>query len=113
MSGSLGNDNLNKATAGGWLTVDGTADEVTLPVGTQAVYLSCTEDCWVLIGDPGESPTAVKPSGEKIFGRSHKLLADVQDLFYISSNEDASLVQISAIQDSAPGVLTVTCYQEV
>jgi hypothetical protein len=109
MPGSHGNDNLYRPSACQYLTVDGTSDNVTLGVNTQAVSLYSTEDCWVRVGIPGETPTAAAPGAEKtrVFNSFFLPATTVMDI-PVPTASDSAQVKIAAIQDSAGGTLHVT-----
>jgi hypothetical protein len=109
MSGIYGNDNLAFVGGGQYLTVDGTSDNITLPVNVDAVDLYSTTDVWVLIGDPGETPVAAAPGAEKTSVRSFFLPSGVEKSGVpVPRGSAASLVKIAAIQSSAGGTLHAT-----
>lgn len=108
MPGTYGNDNLARVVSSQYLSVDGSSDTITLPVGTQAVTLKATAAMWVTIGQPGEDPTAAAPGAEKtVVARTFYLGADSEIDVPVPMSTDAELVKIAAIQDSAGGTLYV------
>jgi hypothetical protein len=113
MPGNYGNMNIVFSTPTTYITFAGTSEAVTLPVGTQAVSLNPTEDCWIYVGDPGETAVAAAPSGEKVWSTKTKFLAagQVWDIG-IPPSSDASLVQIAVIQATVGGNLHIDVRNE-
>ncbi len=113
MPGSQGNYNLYQAFSSAFIDYSSSSEEVTLPVGTLAVTLSASTRCWVIIGDPGKTPTAAAPSGEKVFlARTFAInVADTIDL-PVPHSTDAALVKVAVIRATADGVLDVIARKE-
>lgn len=109
MSGVYGNENLAFVSGGQFLTIDGTSDTVEIPAGVDAVDLYSTTDCWVVIGEPGATPTAVVPSAEKTTGASFFLPSVVEKSGVpVPRGSAASRPKIAAIQSTAGGTLYIT-----
>ena len=109
MSGYYGNSNLALVSGSQFLTVDGTSDTVTLPQGTNAVGFFATAACWVMIGNPGETPVAAAPGAEKtvvtkeFYVPAQTFVPEQQ----ISGATDERPIKVAAIQASAGGRLYV------
>lgn len=113
MPGTQGNYNLYQAFASAFIDYAGASEVVTLPVGTLAVSLTASTKCWVIIGDPGITPTAAPIAAEKTFVRRVFAInaGDTLDL-PVPLNTDAALVKVAVIQDSAAGVLDIIARKE-
>jgi len=92
-----------------YLTVDGTSDTVTLPVGTKAVKLYAIADCWITFG---AAPVAVKPGLEKTESKAFFLpAATLTNPIPVPYGTDAAPTKVAAIQDASGGALHVTALE--
>ena len=107
MSGVLGNANLARVAGFQYLTVDGTSDTVEIPAGVQFVDLIAANDCYVVPGRPGETPTAVVPSGEKTDADGFYLPGGVVYSIAVNLGTAEKPIKIAAIQVSTGGALYV------
>jgi len=108
MSGKYGNANLAIPRKVQYLSVDATSDTVTLSAGTRAVRFQASSAMWIVISNPGETPTAAAPGAEKTLVDGFWMdSGDVAD-YAVPVSTDSSQGQIAAIQDTASGTLTVT-----
>ena len=105
---TYGNPNLLNFNGHQYVNVSGTSNASTgLDSKTVAVQLLATSDCWVMIGQPGASPTAVKTAAEETRAFTFFVPADTLLTFPVPIGTSSSLVKIAAIQDSASGVLHI------
>lgn len=111
MPGTHGNDNLAFARKNQFLTIDGSSDTVTLPVGLQAVTLFSDVACWINIGDPGKAPVAAAPGAEKTEAAGFFLPATTVLDVPVPATKDDALLKIAGIQADGAGTLYVT-YRE-
>ncbi len=105
MSGSYGNPNLAKASGFQYLTVNAGSKEVTIPAGITMVDLISAEDCFVVVGRPGETPVASAPGAEKTDDEGMFLPAGLVYTIAIPLGTDENQVKIAAIQVTSGGAL--------
>lgn len=107
MSGSYGNENFAFIGGGQNLATDATSDTITIPINVDAVEMYATAAMWVVIGDPGETPTAAA-SAEKTTGRAFYLPIDGEKVAALPKASEGAPIKIAAIQATGAGVLHVT-----
>ena len=78
----------------------------SLDTRTIAVELLSSTDCWVRIGEQGETPTAAAGS-EKTRSYSFKLKADVAMLVPVPVGTTSNPIKLAVIRDTADGTLEV------
>lgn len=111
--GVYNNPNLFYAAQSAFIDYSSSSEAVTLPVGTKAVTLRATTKCWIKIGQPGETATAVAPSAEKVWvERILPLNIDEEIDVAIPPTTDANLVQVAVIRATADGVLDIIARKE-
>ena len=77
-----------------------------LDTKTIAVELLSSTDCWVRIGEQGETPTAAVVT-EKTRSYSFKLKADVAMLVPVPVGTASNPIKLAVIRDTADGTLEV------
>lgn len=78
-----------------------------LDTNTIAVELLSSTDCWVRIGEQGETPTAAAIGTEKTRGYVFKLKADVSMLVPVPVGTTSKPIKLAVIRDTADGTLEV------
>ena len=113
MPGTYNNDNLYMVGSSAFFDYATASESIELAVGTIAVTLAATTKCWIKVGDPGESPTAAKPSAEKTWvQRTVPLNAGSEIDIAVPESTDAAPVKIAVSADAAAGVLDITARRE-
>ncbi len=79
----------------------------SLDTRTIAVELLSSTDCWVRIGEQGETPTAAAVGTEKTRSYSFKLKADVAMLVPVPVGTTSNPIKLAVIRDTADGTLEV------
>lgn len=79
----------------------------SLDTRTIAVELLSSTDCWVRVGEQGETPTAAAAGAEKTRSYSFKLKADVAMLVPVPVGTTSNPIKLAVIRDTADGTLEV------
>ena len=105
---TYGNPNLMQFNGYQYISYSSTSEaSADLDAKTCAVELYTDQDCWIAIGQPGETPVAAEPAAEKTRGFVFKLKAGEQKLIPVPLGGATDKVKIGVICVTSDGTLEI------